>query len=490
MFRLFALAAIATAASAHSDFIVRPGDEGFDAASQIYNIRVQSTPQAVLEPTTKAEAVEAMNYALSQGKIPTFKSGGHHFSGYNQAEDEFVLSTKKMKGIEIDDEAGVITIGGGCLWGEVYEALNNTQWVVSGTTSLTVGVTGSSMGTGYSSFHRKYGFASDNVLSFSVVTFNGTMIEATADQNSDLFFALKGAGGGNFGFIVETVHRLHPANSNGYISGEMGFFIPPMWPTVTRTFAGIISGDTVPEDFKINMVLLNGSIGVIVTWIYFGEDHVLGEQIAEEFFKSKFPAPTFDTTKVDSFYDYQFGVGQGSLSYPSSRRQYTSADFLSTCTEETIDKVLGMLTGDRPADPNNMITIIVTQMGGAVSLVAADDTAFPYRDAKLAIEFSTGWSSPSFDAEWMQWVKDVRNDIFDGGDVVGTCIGHNDELWDADMYPKMYWGNNYPRLQEIKNKYDPMDMFQFPQQVMPPCPGSFEACVTSGRGASRCGQLC
>jgi hypothetical protein len=492
MLRFVTLAAalVVSSASAASDFIVRPGDEAYDSASQIYNIRVQSLPEAVLEPTTKEEALEAMNYVISQGKVPTFKSGGHHFSGYNQADDEYVLSTKKMRDIVVNDADATITIGGGCVWEEVYRALDNTPWVVSGTTSLTVGVTGSSLGQGYSSFHRKYGFASDNVVQFSVITYNGTMLEATADQNSDLFFALKGAGGGNFGFVVETVHRLHPANANGYLAGEMGFFVPPLWPQVTRTFAEIVSGNTIPEDFKINMVLLNGSVGIIVTYIYFGEDHELGEQLAEELFKSKFPNPTFDTTKVDSFTDYQLSVGQGSLSYPSERRQYTSADFMSTISEEAIDTVLNMVTGERPADPDNFITIIFTQMGGAVSLVASDATAFPMRDAKVAIEFSTGWSSPSFDEEWMQWVKTTRNKLFDEGNVVGTCIGHNDELWSASEYPRMYWGNNYPRLREIKQKYDPLDLFQFPQQVMPPCPGNLEQCVATGKSAARCEQLC
>jgi len=320
------------------------------------------------------------------------------------------------------------------------------------------------MGTAYSSFQRVIGFGSDNVLDYSLVTAKGELIHANENENADLFWGMRGSGGGNFGFVVEQKIRLFLAEPE-YLHGEIGYLVAlagrEVVDPVIREYAKFIQ--EMPDELSVKIIFVDRGV-LLVAYTWCGSDIELGLQWVDTL-RQRLPSPFFDTYKRSDFSTMLIEQGGGSEGYPSSRRGYTPADYFVKFSDFLVDNILELMFGSREG---LAITLIITPMLGVLAEMPSDYTAFPFRTAGVNVEFSCGWQDASDDDRWISFIHNFRKRLYDNGDAVGTCINHPDQRWSDADYPAMYYSDNYARLQEVKATWDPNNVFNYPQSVRLP----------------------
>ena len=208
----------------HGGQVLRIDDTDYHTAATLWNMAIQVWPSLIIRPATYDDAALTLSTLYTQG-IPVRIMGGRHSYGGYCSHAGVVLDSALLKKVDIDWQKETITMQAGVLWNEVYAALDGSEFVVIGGLCPTVGVVGFTVGGGYNSIYsRSYGLASDNVLSFQVATYNGTIVTASENSNPDLFWALRGGGGGNFGYVLEMTHKIHRINQTYLPAGQISYF--------------------------------------------------------------------------------------------------------------------------------------------------------------------------------------------------------------------------------------------------------------------------
>src|SRR5437016_2995203 len=441
--------------------LIEPSDPDYDDARKVYNAMIDKKPRMIARCADVADVMTCVNFAPENNLLLAIRGGGHNAGGLGIADDALVIDLAPIKYTRVDLAAHTVTVGGGCTWGDVDHATHAFGMATPSGVISTTGVGGLTLGGGIGHLTRKCGLTIDNLLSADVVLANGTFVKANADENSDLFWALRG-GGGNFGVVIAFTFKLHPIDM---IYGGPMLYELSETAEVMKWYRELISA--APDDLNGFFAFLTVPPGPP-----FPENLHLKKMCgiiwcctapqakAEEIFK---PIRAFKKPALDFVGPLPQPALQSMLDpiYPPGLQWYWRADFVNELSDDAIAQHIRF--GE--ALPTMHSTMHMYPIDGAASRVGKTDTAWNYRDAKWAQVMVGVDPDPANKEKIISWTKsyyDAVHPYSAGGAYVNFLMGDEGE----ERVKKTY-GDNYERLVEIKKKYDPDNFFRVNQNIKP-----------------------
>ena len=442
--------------------VLTPDRPGYDEARSVFNAMVDKRPAAIVRCVDPADVIAAVDLARVRAAELSICSGGHGVSGSQLSDGGLTLDMSAMKRIQVDPANAIGRAQAGVTWGEFDAATQAHGLAVTGGRVPSTGIAGLTLGAGSGWIERKHGFTCDNLLEADVVTADGRFLRANADENADLFWALKG-GGGNFGVVTQFTFKLHRVGPMIY--GGMLIWPGFMAGEVTRAYrdymadapdevgGGLALITAPPEPFVPEEARGKPAVGIIFTYAGDPEE---GERAAAPL-RAIAGGPAVDLCGPIPY------VGAQKLIEPGNQpghRNYWKADLLDELPDDAIDTIAAMA----PTVPSPFSTLLFQPLGGAVARVAPDATALGRRDAKWAYHLISMWDGPEEDERNIAWTRELFGKLapYAAGGVYMTFTSDTTDERARDAV-----GANYERLVAVKDKYDPGNMFRLGPNIRP-----------------------
>lgn len=432
--------------------IIVPEDAEYETARHVWNGMIDRRPRAIVRCGSDADVVATLQFATSHGLLLAVRGGGHNVAGNAVCDDGLVVDLSRMKEIHVDPTRRRARAGGGVVWGEFDAATQHYGLATTGGLVSTTGIAGFTLGGGLGYLMRSYGLACDNLVSADIVTPAGEHLRASSDTNEDLFWAVRG-GGGNFGVVTAFEFRLHEVGPL-LLAGTVGYPLAQA-RDVLRFYREWTQ--TVPENLTVYAGLRTANDGtpmVGVRSIYHGSPEA-GATVLEPL--RRFGAPTVNDIRLRSYLEVQRLVDP---QFPPGRLNYWKANFLDALSDDLIEIVVDAFM----RVPSRHSGIAFEQMGGAMARVGETDTAFSHRSATFSLLLLGGWDDPAATASNVAWVRELweRTLPLSSAGVYVNYLGN-----EGDERVRDAFGVNYPRLVELKRKYDPQNVFRLNQNIRP-----------------------
>ena len=440
-------------------------DPGLSQVRPPFNAMYDGTPALTLSCSGTADVVDAVRFARERGLSVAVRGGGHSIAGLSSIDGGVLIDLTPMRGVQIDPDRRLAYVQGGALWGDVDRESQAFGLATPGGVVSDTGVAGLTLGGGYGWLRRKYGLSCDSVVEAQVVCADGEVRTASADQNPDLYWAIRG-GGGNFGIVTSFTFKLHPL-------GPIVAFAAPFYPVeetadVLRGWREFVT-DAPPEITSVCVTItfpadpnmpeaVHDRPCAIVGGVYVGDP--------DEGMRMMQPLRELGTVLFDLSQPMPFTAVQTGFDplFPRNQlRAYWKSQYLDELSDGAID-VIAARANDRPAP----LTLVNTfHMGGAINDVGAEDTAFAERSAPFMVSLDGMWSDAGDDAEKVAWVRSAWEDVkqFGTGGVYLNFTGLADEMPSTGV--DTAFGRNLLRLGEIKAKYDPDNFFRINNNIVP-----------------------
>ncbi len=440
--------------------LIQPSDDSYDETRAVYNGMIDKKPAAIARCANVADVIAAVNFARENKLEIAIRGGGHSGPGLCSCDKGLVIDLREMNSVRIDPEKRTARVGGGATWGNVDHAahafgLASVNGVVS-----TTGVAGLTLGGGHGYLSRKYGLAADNLLEADVVLADGSFVTASETRHEDLFWALRG-GGGNFGVVTSFLFKLHPVDT--VVAG------PTFWPLdqaeeVLKWYRGFITkasddlygwfGLTKVPPLPIFPEELHLKLVAAIMWCYTGP-----QDKAEEVFApiKKIGKPLLHGVQPMPYYILNTAFDE---LLPSGTHFYWKGDFFKELPDEAIKLHLKHVS----KLPVDLATMHLYPVNGAVHRIAENETAFSSRDANWSMMIGGFSADGSHDEEMTRWAKEYWEALhpFSAGGAYQNFM-----MEEASDLVKVTHRNNYARLQKIKTKYDPDNIFHVNQNIKP-----------------------
>jgi FAD/FMN-containing dehydrogenase len=439
-----------------------PGDAEYDVARAVFNAMIDRCPAVVAVCGSTADVVAAVNYARDEGLPLSVYGGGHAVTGAAVCDDGVCLDLRGMKGIEVDPAARTARADAGLNWGEFDAATQEHGLAVTGGRVPDTGIAGLALGSGSGWLERKLGFTCDNLLAAEVVTADGQVVTASATENPDLFWGLRG-GGGNFGVVTSFLLQLHPVGP--IVLGGLLVWPAPMANDVARFWrdfmlsapdevGGALAFITAPPaDFVPEPVRGHPILGCVVCY---AGDLAEGEEVLRPL--REFGPPPLDLLGPMPYTAVQDLITEAN---PHGRRNYWSADFLDELPDEAIDTFVEHATN--PVSPFSQMLVIPG--GGAIARVPEDATAFGARTAPFNTHYLSMWESEADDEQNIAYTRAIAAAMkpWTSGRAYLNFIGDEG----LHRIEASFGAEKYARLQELKSKWDPNNLFSHNQNIKP-----------------------
>jgi len=440
--------------------VIEPHDADYDDARKVYNAMIDKKPRLIARCADVADVIHSVNFAREHELLLAVRSGGHNGGGLGICDDGLVIDLGLINYTRVDPTARTVTAGGGCIWGDVDHATHAFGLATPSGIISTTGVGGLTLGGGIGHLTRKCGLTIDNLVSTDLVLANGSFVKANADENPDLFWAIRG-GGGNFGVVTSFTFKLHPIDTvyAGPIlyqlseASEVMKWYRDLIKSAPEDLNGFFAFMTVPPAPPFPEHLhLKKMCGIVWTWT-----GGLGQ--GEEIFK---PIRAFKKAALDLVGPLPQPALQGMFDglYPPGLQWYWRADFVRELSDEAIVKHIKFAE----ALPSMHSTMHLYPINGAAARVGKHETAWNYRDATWAQVMVGVDPDPANNEKTISWTKsywDALHPHSAGGAYVNFMMDEGEER------VKATYGDNYKRLVEIKNKYDPGNLFRVNQNIRP-----------------------
>jgi FAD/FMN-containing dehydrogenase len=376
-----------------------------------------------------------------------------------------VIDLAPMNGVEIDAERRIAKVGGGALWKDLDGAAQEHGLAVPGGVVSDTGVAGLTLGGGYGWLRRKHGLSCDSLIEAELVTADGSVVKASADENPDLFWAIRG-GGGNFGIVTSFTFELHDVGPEVAFAAtfyplEDAGEIMRGWRDYVESAPDEVTSVCVTLTFPANPELpeaVHDRPVIIVGGVYVGD---VDAGLAEMQPLRELGTPLFDMSGPTPFVGVQTGFD--ALFPRDTLRAYWKSQYVDELSDAAIDTIAAKAQ-DRPAP----LTLVNTfHMGGAIARVGEEDTAFATRTSPYMVSIDGMWTEAGDDQANVAWVRSAWNDVgeYGTGEVYLNFTGLADE--DATAGVDSAMGRNLGRLAEIKAKYDPDNFFRINNNVVP-----------------------
>ncbi|MGE3076565.1 MAG: FAD-binding oxidoreductase [Dehalococcoidia bacterium] len=441
--------------AAASGPVVEPGQPGYDDYRQVHNGSIDCRPAAIVRAYTVADVVDAVNYGRGAGLELTIRGGGHNVAGRAVSDGGLMIDLASMKGIYVDPKARTARAQGGVTWGEFNRATQVHGLACTGGVISSTGVAGLTLGGGLGWLMGTQGLSIDNLRSAEVVTAAGEVIQASATENPDLFWAIRG-GGGNFGVVTSFEFNLHPVGPM-VIGGILAYPIDQAREMLTfyRDFTA-----NLPDELTMFAGLLHAPDGSGASICAMISCHSGTPEQAEADLR---PLRAFSTPIMDALGPIPYTALNGMLDagFPKGARNYWKSNFLAELSDNAISTMIEQFA----SCPSPMSGILLEHFHGAVTRVPVESTACPHRSAGYNWLVAAEWLDPSEDAVNTAWARqafEAMSPNFGTGGYVNYLGGDESEDRIANAY-----GANYARLQKVKRQYDPENLFHMNQNIRP-----------------------
>lgn len=441
--------------------LLAPGDPGYEEARVVYNAMIQRRPGAIAQVADVGDIIACVNAARAAGVMVAVRGGGHNAGGLGVVDGGLVIDLRRLRGIRVDPRARTVRVEGGATWGDVDHATHPFGLATPCGFISTTGVGGLTLGGGSGYLTRSCGLTIDNLISADVVLADGNLVTASADEHSDLFWALRG-GGGNFGIVTSFLFRAHPVST---VVGGPTFWALEQTEDVLRRFQDLI--ERAPEElggfFAFTTVppvppfpeALHGRKVAAVVWCYNGKKDAF-DRIVEPLVSAVPPL-------LHAPHDLPFPALQTFFDplYPAGLQWYWRADFMGKLSDDAIREHARL--GATLPTPHS--TMHLYPLNGAAARVGAGDTAYRHRDALWSQVIVGVDPDPAKADELRKWTVgyyDALHPYSTGAAYVNFMMDDEGE----DRIRRTY-GANYKRLAQIKRRYDPNNFFRVNQNIQP-----------------------
>lgn len=432
--------------------VVSPADNGYDEFRRVWNGMFDRRPRLIARCTGAADVVAAVNYARENELLVAVRGGGHSFPGFSVCDDGLMIDLSPMKGIRVDPRTRTARAEPGVLWSELDRETQSFGLATTGGMISHTGIAGLTLGGGFGWLSRKHGHVIDNLLSADVVTAEGTLVHASAEENPELFWGLRG-GGGNFGIVTSFEYRLHPL---GMVYGGLVAYPLPEARQVLRGFHEVVQ--SAPDELSAVGVLLttpDGHPAVGIAPAYFGDDLARGERLIA-------PLRKLGTVAMEQLGPMPYTALQSMLNDAATphRRYYMRSNFMNTVSDDGID----VFVESYKKVPSPLTSVVIVSLGGAVSRVSGDATAYYHRSAPYTMSVIHCWLEAKDDGPNIGWLRELWDNVTPHL-AEGVYVN---ELQDegADRIRAAY-GPAYQRLAALKRRYDPSNVFKLNQNIQP-----------------------
>jgi FAD binding domain/Berberine and berberine like len=441
--------------------LIGPDDDGYDTARRVYNGMIDRYPALIARCESVADVTAALMHARQHGMEVSVRGGAHAAPGFATSEGGLVIDLSPLKAIHVDPARRIAWVQPGAVWGELDAATQEHGLAVTGGRVSSTGVSGFTLGSGSGWLERKMGLAADNLRAARVVTASGHVVTASATENPDLFWALRG-GGGNFGIVVEFEFALRPVGPI-VLGGIM------QWPRerageVMRAYRDLMA--EAPDALCGGLVLMSAppldivpaelqgrpAVGVMV--LYAGEP----ERGAGHLAPLRALAPAVDAVQPMPYCAVQSMMDGG---HPEGLRDYYRAGFLDELTDAAVDTILAGAAGA----PSTLSAVVLQPLGGAFGRVGDMDTALGHRDAEWAIQVLAQWLEPERDTANRNWVRALTDALAPWSRPAGFP-NFVSEGGDAAVMVA-YGAERHARLVEVKDRWDPENVFHLNHNIRP-----------------------
>jgi FAD/FMN-containing dehydrogenase len=437
------------------------GDDGYEEARTIWNAMTDRRPGAIVRCAGAADVRLSVRFARDNGLLLAVRGGGHNIAGNAVCDGGLMIDLSLMKSVRIDPWQRRAWVEPGATLGDFDKEAQAHGLATPLGINSTTGVAGLTLGGGFGWITRKYGMSVDNLLSADVVTAGGDLVRANERENPDLYWGIRG-GGGNFGIVTSFEFQLHPVGPEVL----SGLIVHPF------AKAGELFGKyrrftaEAPDELTCWAVLrkapplpflpteIHGKEVMVFAACYAGDIEAGRRAIAP---LQSFGQPIADVIAPHPFAGWQAAFDP--LLTPGARNYWKSHDFaqLGDAAVKVILDYAGRL-------PSPECEIFVAHVGGAMSRIAKDATAYPYRDAHFILNVHTRWRDPAQDNECVQWARSFFKDTAPHA-TGGVYVNFMPE--DETDRVKSAYGPNFDRLAALKVKYDPENLFRLNQNIAP-----------------------
>jgi FAD/FMN-containing dehydrogenase len=448
--------------------VLLPGTSAYDQSRSVWNAIISRHPAAIVRCASAADVVAAVRTASAYGLPVSIKAGGHNVAGHAVGNGAVMLDLSLLRGVTVDASARTAWVEGGAIWADVDAATQAHGLATPGGLISETGVAGLTLGGGVGWLRSRYGLSIDNLVAAEVVTARGSVLRASATENPDLFWALRG-GGGNFGVVTRFCFALHPV-------GPTVMLAAPIYP---------LSAGPGPIRFWRDLLAdRSDDIGSLVEFSTVPESDDYPRQFwgqrcytmaalhagdAEEGERVLAPLRELGPLVADFSGKMAYADVQKLFDtiYPAGTyRCYWKSHLVTALTDELIDQAVA----DARDNPSDRAVSSLWNFGGATAAVPAEATAFGDRSFGGMYSLDMAWSDPADDQRMMEWTRTAW--------ARARRFAHHGRLYlnfpgldaDSDELTRAALGPNFARLAEIKAKYDPTNMFRFNQNIPPSHP--------------------
>jgi hypothetical protein len=428
------------------------GDQGYDAARTVPNAMINRRPAVIARCTGAADVIACVRFAREHDLLVAVRGGGHSVAGKSVCDGGLMIDFSAMKGMRVDPTRRTVRAETGLTLGEFDRetqafGLATTLGVVSKT-----GIAGLTLGGGWGHLHAKYGLALDNVVAADLVTADGHLVTADANENQDLFWGVRG-GSGNFGIVTSLKYRLHEV---GPVLGGAVFYPASKAEEVLRFFREF--SETIPDELVIQCGSFTTPDNVQVFAVAACYCGAVGE--GEKVLKPlrTFGPPVADAISVMSYVQLQ---SMFDSFFPPGRQTYVKSNFILALNDDAI-RAIAQFAGKSPS-PFSFAPFL-EHWHGAATRVGITDTAFPHRQHSYNLMFWSNWENPSESERNIQWTRTCWSALRPYL-VEGSYSNYISDEGDAVEHAA--YGPNYDRLVALKNKYDPTNLFRMNHNIKP-----------------------
>src|SRR5579884_3625413 len=437
-------------ASLHGE-VIGPNDEDYESARRVWNAMVDKHPALIVRCVDASDVISAVQFARMQEIEVAVRAGGHDLAGHGVCDDGLVIDLSQMKSIHVDPQQRIARAEPGLTNAEFLRATQ--QFVLATPPGIVghVGLAGLTLGGGYGWLSGRYGLTIDNLLAVEIVTADGNLLMASATEHPDLFWAVRG-GGGNFGIVTAFTFQLHPL-----VRVLRGSVIHPM--ARAREVLHFYREYTRqgPDELTIHANLMPGPDGqpmIMLDACYCGDDHRLGERVLA-------PLRTFGPPLVDLIHPMSVleATTLTDAFSPPGRSNYSPSETLLRLSDEVIDTVIAYCT-ERPSPLSGAV---IRHTHGAVTRIKMEATAYAPHQEHYSVQMIAQWTDGETEP-YLDWANRFRAALAPFAIELNYV---NSLLDEGEARIRASYGDNYERLVQVKNRYDPTNFFHINQNIKP-----------------------
>lgn len=441
--------------------IILAGDKDYDEERKIWNAMFDKKPLIIIKCTNTNDIVEAVNFGRDNKLLISVRGGGHNSAGNAVCDNGLVIDLSAMQNVAVNEQTGLVKVDGGCLLAMVDAETQKFGMAVSSGIVSHTGVGGLSLGGGFGWISRKHGLSIDNLVSAELITAEGNVVKASATENQDLFWAIRG-GGGNFGIVSQFEFRTAKIGTE-VLSGPIVKHFKDMKEYIQfhREYVR-----NMPDEMTIWMVVrpapplpfldekYHGKLVVLIPFVWLGD-------------------PKEGQKLIQPIRDFKETIGDGSGMHPwvgwqsafdglvsHGARNYWKSHHLTSISDDCIDIIRDFAL----KFPSPDCEIFIPHMEGAPSRIDPEATAFPHRKTPFVLNIHTRWTEAKDDEMSKKWAKDFHEatEPFSQGVYVNFLSNEG-----ADRVKQAYTEPVWKRLTECKDKWDPNNLFRMNQNIAP-----------------------